>query len=343
MKIIPDRKQFMYLATRVGFIILSVGLALVINMLIWTFIRSLVTPLFLMAIVIVAWRYGVKAGVFATILSGLLIDYYFILPEYQLDGNLEDLMRLLIFAIEGYILCWLVDWKTKATEQIRESQEQLQALLMRQNVVLEEERKRIALEIHDELGQSLTGLKMEMHQLNWQIKDENNQLNNSFTSAKIEDLLNTVDDSILSVRRIATELRPPILDDLGLVAAIEWQSQEFQRRTGIICELAANVEHTELNSEFSTAVFRIFQEAMTNIIKHANAQTVTIIFKQMNHELILRVEDDGDGFENNKLSNNNSLGISGMKERARIIDGNLEIFKGTKKGTVILLTAPLQN
>ena len=150
-------------AVRCGTAILSVGAALVLTLLIWEFVKPLASPLFLVAIVITAWRGGLKAGVFATLLSGLIVDYFFIAPEYQLSGNADDILRLAVFTLEGFALCRLITWRTEAAEKIEYSREQLQALSLRQQTLLEIERKRIALEIHDELGQTLTGLKMEIH------------------------------------------------------------------------------------------------------------------------------------------------------------------------------------
>lgn len=325
-----------------GMAVLFVGTATGLNLLFWSFVKPLASPLFLVAIVVTAWRSGLRAGIFATLLSGIIIDYFFISPQYQLGGSFDNLARLSVFAFEGIILCWLVAWRTNAAEEIKNSRERLQALSLRQQTLREDERKRIALEIHDELGQALTGLKMEIHLLNRQIKEIDDSEKIREASHRIEDVMHLTDGAIQTVRRIATELRPPILDDLGLAAAIEWQAQEFGRRTGISCVLSSNVEAVEFNSEFSTAVFRIFQETLTNIIRHAGANTITVNLKKSDRRLILRVEDDGKGIEEGGAGGNGSLGILGMHERARLIGGELEVFNGTENGTVILLTAPVQ-
>lgn len=329
-------------AIRYGTAVLLIALALSVTLFLWAFIKLFASPLFLMAVVVIAWRHGIGPGIFGTILSGILIDYFFITPEYQLSGSWDDISRLIVFALEGYAFCWLITWRTKATEEIKASSEQLQALSLRQQTLIESERKRIALEIHDELGQSLTALKMEIHLLNQQIKKADNQVQAADVSTKLENLLQVVDTDILTVRRIATELRPPILDDLGLVAAIEWQSLEFQRRTGISCVLSTSIENIEPDTEFATAVFRIFQETLTNITRHAAANTITVNLKMVDNKLILRVEDDGLGIQENGLSGNRSLGILGMRERARKIEGELDIFNGAENGTVVLLTASLE-
>jgi signal transduction histidine kinase len=320
---------------------LYVSLALALTQLIWLFIKSFASPLFLLAIAITAFNKGIKAGIFATIASGILIDYFFISPEYQLGGSADDFLRLLIFGVEGYALCWLIDWRTKAVQEIKDSREQLQALSFRQQTLIESERKRIALEIHDELGQSLTSLKMEMHFLNQQVKEIDSPTKSFEVNERIEDLSHQIDATIQTVRRIATDLRPPILDDLGLVAAIEWQTQEFERLTGISCILSANVENIEINSEFTIAIFRIFQEALTNITRHAKANTISIDLSKLDQKLILRVEDDGEGISSDGKSNKHPLGILGMRERARLIGGKLDVIKGPENGTIVLLTAPI--
>jgi signal transduction histidine kinase len=327
-------------AARYGTAILLVSLALSLNLFIWIFIKAFASPLFLLAIMIVARRHGLRAGLLATVLSGVCIDYFFVNPQYQLSGSWDDISRLVIFAFEGYILCWMITAATKAAEENRRSREELQALSLRQHALREEERRRISLEIHDELGQALTGLKMEIRLLDKQVKGANNE-SSAAIGEKMGGISDLIDTTILTVRRIATELRPPILDDLGLVAAIEWQTQEFQKRTGITCVLSANVDDIELDAEYTTAVFRIFQETLTNIIRHAEANTAIVNLKKLNEKLVLRVEDDGKGIQIENIPNNGSLGILGMRERARIIGGELEVFNGDENGTIVLLTIPM--
>ena len=333
-------------AARYGAAVLLVAAALLLTLFLWTFIKTFAAPLFLLAIIVSAWYGGMGAGLLATILSGILLDYVFFSPSNQLSGQLDDLVRVGFFVIEGYVLCWLVTSRTNAAEETKNSREQLLALSLRQQAMLEDERKRIALEIHDELGQALTGLKMEIHLLNRQINEVCNAGAIKLIGAeqKTKDLQNLIDTTIATVRRIATELRPPILDDLGLAAAIEWQSQEFERRTGIKCTLATNVENIDANSEFETAVFRIFQETLTNSARHSEAKNVSVSLKKSDGNLMLRVEDDGRGISKRAAldGSNQSLGILGMRERARLINGDLQVFNNSENGgAVILLTAPL--
>lgn len=325
---------------RFGFALVFVGIALIITVLIWSFIQPLGSPLFLVAIVLSAWWGGLRAGIFATILSGAVLDYYFIAPQYQFIGNTDDIFRLIFFGAEGFVLSWLIDTRRIAAEEIENSREQLRALSLRQQNLREAEQKRIALEIHDELGQSLTGIKMSVHLLKRQINESNGNSSKISASEKLNELLKMIDATVVSVRRIATELRPAILDDFGLIAAIEWQAREFEKRTQIPCLLKSNVENLDLNSESTIAVFRIFQETLTNIIRHAEASFVKVNFESTEEEIVMRVEDNGKGIDFNEMQKRHSLGILGMQERARLIGAGLKIFEGKKGGTTVELIIP---
>src|SRR5258706_5140715 len=315
-------------------VVAAVGVTLVINLA----IKSIASPLFLLAIVLVAWRYGMRKGIFATVLSGLAINYFFVSPPNQVSGQWDDILRLLVFVAEGYALCWLITWRKTASEELAASRLQLQALASRQESLREDGRKRIAREIHDELGQALTGMKMETHFIRRHFEEHDKEAPSRDLMKKVDDLSNSIDVTISTVRRLATDLRPPILDDLGLVAAIEWQAHDFQRRTGITCVMSSNVESIDLDADYTTAIFRIFQETLTNIIRHAEASTITVNLKRLNRKLILKVEDDGKGISPEELANGSSLGILGMRERARLIGGELQGFNRSRNRTIGLLT-----
>lgn len=333
---------FSSFVVRYGTAVLLVLGALLLTLSIWSLVKPLASPLFLAAIIIAAWRNGFGPGVSATLLSGITIDYFFIAPEFGFVGSdLVETGRLFIFALEGFVLCWFVTERTKAAQEIQNSREQLLALSLYQQTLREEERKQIALEIHDELGQLLMGLKMELHLLSRQIKDGGKKVESDSTDEKIKDLLQLTDKTIQTVRRIATDLRPSVLDDLGLVAAIEWQVKEFERRTGIPCKFSSNTENIEVDGQFSISVFRILQESLTNIMRHSGANSVAVELKKTDRELVLRVEDNGKGIELETVSSGSSLGIFGMRERARLIGGELRIVKGEENGTTVLLTVSL--
>src|SRR5438093_868441 len=174
--------------------------------------------------------------------------------------------------------------RKRAEEQLLESHEQLRALSAHLQSVREQERTRIAREVHDELGQALTSLKLALSRLG-------RQLPRTLKShaQNVKPLVAHIDSTIQTVRRIATELRPGILDDLGLVAALEWQANDFQAHTGIRCQVSAMVKEPVLNQELTTAFFRIFQETLTNVIRHARATRVEVQLRRENGSLLLEV------------------------------------------------------
>ena len=214
---------------RYAIALLSVALALAITLLAWRLVRPPVAPLFLAAIVITSWFAGRGPAFVATLISGLLIDYFFISPLYQLSGSWDDVSRVLVFTIEGVTLGFLVVSRRKISDEVRESREQLRALSTHLQSVIEKERTRISREIHDELGRELTSLKFDV---SW-LRDRAAKANNETDREKLTTVLKDIDSAIGSVRRIATELRPPVLDALGLTAAIEWQAWHLSGRMQI--------------------------------------------------------------------------------------------------------------
>ena len=153
-------------------------------------------------------------------------------------------------------------------------------------------------------------------------------------------MLRLSETTISAVRRISSELRPSVLDDLGLAEAIEWQARQFQARTGIICHCECSVENVDLNREQSTAVFRIFQEALTNILRHAQATRVDIAMKEEAGEFVLTVSDNGRGITEDDKSRLQSLGLLGMRERAHLIGGEIDIIGVEAQGTVVTVRVP---
>ena len=222
-----------------------------------------------------------------------------------------------------------------ANEEIKASQLQLRALTSRLQKVREEERTEIAREIHDELGQALTGLKLDM---SWMIKrlPRKGELQEQCSS-----IIERIDRTISSVRRIATELRPSILDQLGLEAAVEWQGQEFGKRTGIPVTVTTDVANQSISNELASSAFRILQEALTNIARHADATAVRIRLVETRSLLILEIADDGCGFAAERPEETTSLGLLGMRERALACGGDLEIETDMSKGTTVRLRVPL--
>lgn len=317
--------------------VLSVTLAALVTSLLWPLIKPQASPLFLAAIIISSWRGGKGPGFLATILSGLTLDYFFISPQYRLGGGSDDLSRLMVFATEGFVLSWLIDSRKRIEDQVRDSREELRALSTHLQLVIEKERARIAREIHDELGQVLTGLKFD---ISW-LRDRAREDMRVPEREKLSATLKNIDAAIHSVRRIATELRPPVLDTLGLTAAIEWQAKDFETRTGIECQLDPMAEDLPVDRDRATAIFRIFQEALTNVGRHALATRVTVGLQRANGHLLLRIADNGKGIEATRGSGLHSLGILGMQERVRLLNGEMSISGEEGKGTVINVDIPL--
>jgi PAS domain S-box-containing protein len=223
----------------------------------------------------------------------------------------------------------------RAEQELRASAEQLRNLAASLLSVREEERARIAREIHDELGQSLTSVKMDLAWVAGRLPRRNGQM-----LEKIRSTMQLADGIIQSVRRISTELRPGILD-LGLAAAVEWQAQEFQARTGIQCKPRLLAQQ-ELAPDVSTALFRIFQEALTNVARHARATRVEVVQQKRRDRLVLRIRDNGRGFDPADPSLSKSLGLVGMRERAAILGGRVNVSSAPGKGTSVTVWIPLR-
>lgn len=324
---------------RYGIALFAVALALFTTLLIWPLVRPTSTPLFLGAIVITAWQCGKGPGLIATLLSGLIIDYVFIMPQYQLSGGWDDITRLAIFTLEGGMLSWLIVSRKEIGDQVHQSREELRALSRHLQTMIEQERARISREIHDELGRELTSLKFDVA---W-LRDRAAKSENEPDKEKLTGVLRNIDGAINSVRRIATELRPAVLDTLGLTAAIEWQAKEFQDRTRIKCKLDAIEEDIQLDDETATAVFRIFQESLTNIARHANATEVNVAVDRIDGRLIMQIEDNGKGIDPSVIHDAHSLGIIGMQERVRLLNGVLTIDGREGLGTTVTVQVPIAN
>jgi signal transduction histidine kinase len=223
----------------------------------------------------------------------------------------------------------------RTEDEFRRSTEQLRELSARLQSVREEERTRISRAIHDELGQTLTGLKMDVAWLQGHLDPEQPAL-----LAKTQAMSDLIDTTVQVVRRISTELRPGILD-LGLVATIEWQLQEFQTRTGIKSNLISTLEETTLDDDGSTAVFRILQEILTNVARHAQATQVAVILEETTEFLTLQVQDNGRGIAAGEVQSPKSIGLLGMQERARLRAGEVQFQGRPGQGTTVTVRLPL--
>jgi PAS domain S-box-containing protein len=238
-------------------------------------------------------------------------------------------------ATVGFILD--ITERKRAENELATSRRQLRALSQYLQAAREEERTFVAREIHDELGQALTAMKMDLAWLARQLPPEQPDLLDK-TSA----MSDMVDGTIQMVRRVASQLRPGMLDDLGLVAALEWQAGEFQSRTGILCKLDLPENVTTLSQDQATAMFRIFQETLTNIARHAGATRVRIALKQLQKGISLVVRDNGTGITQDQLNDPRSLGLTGMRERVQAYGGTVEFKSAPGKGTSVRVRMPVE-
>jgi PAS domain S-box-containing protein len=227
--------------------------------------------------------------------------------------------------------------RRQAENEVIRSRQELRDLTARLQLVREEERTCLAREVHDELGQVLTGLKMDLAWLKPRVADRRE------VAERVQSLIGRIDGAMDTVRRIASDLRPSLLDDLGLVAAVEWQAQEFERSTGITAELEVESVQPDLDDACATTAFRILQETLTNVARHARASRVHISLGVTNQELTLEVKDDGRGITKSEMASPRSLGLIGSRERAIACGGELVIQGARGKGTMVLLRIPLRS
>jgi PAS domain S-box-containing protein len=219
----------------------------------------------------------------------------------------------------------------------RLAEEELRALSERLRAVREEESTRIAREVHDEVGQALTALQMDVAWLGKKLGPSGAPESENL-AAKLRSMAQSIDQTIAAVQRIATELRPGVLDGLGLEAAIEWYVREFEKRTGIGCRFHSDLGAAPIDSERATAIFRILQEALTNVARHSGATQVEVELTADSKRLLLEVRDNGRGFPEDRVAHSRSLGLLGMQERARSFDGNVAIRAAPGGGTTIAVT-----
>jgi PAS domain S-box-containing protein len=224
----------------------------------------------------------------------------------------------------------------RRSEKIALQREQFQALAERLRRAREEERTRVSRDLHDQIGQILTAIKLDLTWMTRRLPKANDEFGDRLKGA-----IGLINDGVRSVRKICSGLRPGVLDDLGLAAAIEWQANEFASRTGIQCDISVPAVDVVLDGDQATEFFRIFQECLTNVMRHAEAKSVHVSLCQEHGDLILVVADDGKGFCESEVSN--SLGFLGMKERAQVCGGAIQIVSSPGSGTTVTLRVPMKS
>lgn len=228
--------------------------------------------------------------------------------------------------------------RVRAEEVLRESREELRQLALASHSVREQEKSRIARELHDELAQALTALKMDVTWLRGHVPAGDGP-----TSKKLSDIDSLLNHMVAATRRISADLRPLVLDDLGLGPAVEWLVQKFTERNGIPCELAIGVPDLELDEAHASAVFRILQESLTNAARHAQASRIEVSIDLSDGAVALKVRDDGRGFSPDDPRKPGSFGLVGLRERAYLLGGEVNIASAPGQGTSIEVRIPLES
>ena len=231
--------------------------------------------------------------------------------------------------------------RRRAEEELQRSREQLRALAIRLQKTREDESLRIAREIHDVFGQALATLNLDVVWLGEKIAREKDRALRSQLGRRMKSMQVLLHSTVNSVQRFCQDLRPAMLDDLGLAATLQWQAEAFEKRTRIRCQWKPKPEAVILNGNAATALFRIFQETLHNVARHARARRVTLKLQKISGHLVLKVADDGAGFDESKLPVRKSLGLLGMRERAILIGADLQVQSAPGKGTTVTVTMPI--
>lgn len=258
--------------------------------------------------------------------------------EYAIEVGGEERFResRVVAADENEVLAVQRDIteRKRSERALRRSRERLRDLNTYLHSVREEERTRISREVHDALGQKLTSLRMD---LTWLRRD----LDGEGTTHRLDEMEERIDATIRTVRRISSELRPGLLDDVGLAAAVEWQTRQFESRYEIPCTLTLPSGELELKQDLATDLFRLFQEALTNVARHAEASSVEVGLARRDDSVVLRVADDGRGIREEEVDDLTSLGLLGMRERANSWDGTVTFDAQADDGTTVTVRVPL--
>lgn len=227
--------------------------------------------------------------------------------------------------------------RVRAEQALRDSREEIQQLALAASTAREQEKSRIARELHDELGQALTALKIDVGWLRENVPEASEE-----TKKKLSAMQVLLDGTVAAARRISSDLRPLMLDDLGLTAAADWLAHNFTNRTGVPCELVIGGGDLDLADPHATAVFRVLQESLTNVAKHADATQVEATLERTDDEVILTVRDNGRGFATDAPRKHGSFGLTGLRERAYLLGGDVKLESAPGQGTTVEMRIPVK-
>ena len=325
------------LVIAVGFSLLSLWLTFLFRHEVGRMVRRIGSAL-LMGTAISAMHYtGMAAGHFRSIAAAPNLSHAVNISLLGMAG--AGIVTVMVIEIAG--LTSLVDRLREQSKQLDATSEQLRALSVRLQSAREEESARIARELHDELGSALTRLKWDLELIRKENLGTKNEVELDEVGQKIDEMIQLVDATIETVRRISAELRPSILDDLGLIPALRWQTDQFRKRTGMETNFDSSLETIDLTAQRSTAVYRIFEEALTNIMRHAGATRVDVKLERDNGNLILTIRDNGRGITVAEKTDRSSLGLLSMRERANLIGGQIDITGNEGEGTIVMARFPI--
>lgn len=287
--------------------------------------------IYLLPVLLAAFRWGPRPSVFASFLGVLAFGFFFVDPKFSFEPtHPQDYLLLGVFLVVSVVTGTMA-------ARLRNERERLRALSSRLESIREDERTTIAREVHDELGQALTAMKLDLAHLRKKLPE-----NQPALRANVKALGEVVDDTIKVARRISTGLRPGILDELGLTAALEWLVEDYGSKTGIEFHFNSSIRDIHWSKRLSTAFFRILQETLTNIVRHSQATRVTIDLEEKGGFLSLMIEDNGKGINSAISLRPTSLGLLGIRERAIILGGKVHIGSEKGKGTTVKVILPIR-
>ena len=221
-------------------------------------------------------------------------------------------------------------------ESHEKTQEELRQLSIQTEKIREEEKYEISRKVHDELGQLLTAMKMDLLQLDKKLPQESSDLHQ-----RAHSIVGLIDDTIKSVQGIAMELRPPILDAFGLCEALAWQADEYKKRYGIVFNLDCLNSQLRIDKNLEITLFRIFQESVTNVVRHSKATQVTVAMRHEKGQLVMGIQDNGIGIQKEKIEDSSSIGLIGIRERVRSWSGEVQFLGTAGKGTSVEIRIPM--
>lgn len=274
--------------------------------------------------------------------SGLSVEYEHYHSSPELEGwflvNYHPVISDEGTITGAYVVTKDITERKKVEQQVISYNQQLRDLAAHLLSIREEERRRIGREIHDDLGQQLTAIKMDVAWIDKKIQDEVSPV-----KGKLKNIITLLDGSNQSVRRILNELKPNILDEYGLLDALEWHSKQFTDSTGIPVEIHTSKPEIKLSEDIATCIFRVCQESLTNIARHSGAKNVLISLDVIEENIVVVIEDDGKGFDVNSALKKGTFGLLGMNERVRSLNGTLDINSIPGNGTTILMKLRIHN